>query len=136
MTFLLRDSVHDPRVEPLTVTDVELTRDRRIARIYVACYSGEDALREALEGLESAKGFLRRELGQLLRWRFTPHLEFRVDRSWARGARIDRLLETLAQGDDSGLTEKGPADAIECSRDVHDSPDDLLSTVDGAADEE
>jgi len=100
ITMLLRSSVRDPRVEPVTVTAVELTRDRRVARIYVACYSGEEALDEALQGLESAKGFLRRELGQVLRWRFTPHLEFRVDQSWNYGARIDSLLATLEREDD------------------------------------
>ena len=113
MTILLRGSVDDPRVEPLTVTDVELSRDRRIARIYVACYSGDDALREGLEGLESAKGFLRRELGQLLGWRFTPHLEFRVDRSWEHGARIDRLLETLGHETDTEATGASQVDPVE-----------------------
>jgi len=125
MTILLRDSVRDPRVEPLTITDVELTRDRRVARIYVVCYSGEDALREALEGLESAKGFLRHELGQLLHWRFTPHLEFRADRSWERGARIDELLKTLARDSDGGPTGEGPAGAMERSEGADDGPDDL-----------
>ena len=50
----------DPRVGPMTITSVALTRDRRIARVYVACYSGEDDLSEGLKGLESAKDFLRR----------------------------------------------------------------------------
>jgi len=95
VTLLLHSSVRDPRVQPLTVTEVELTPDRRIARIYVACYEGEEALREGLKGLESAKGYLRRELGQLLHWRFTPELEFRVDRSWERGERIDALLGSI-----------------------------------------
>lgn len=97
LTLLLRNTVRDPRVEPLTITDVELTPDRRIARVHVACYSGEESLEEGLEGLESAKGFLRRGLGQVLHWRFTPEIEFRVDRSWERGARIDELLDELAQ---------------------------------------
>jgi len=99
-TLLLHKSVRDPRVLPLTVTDVDLTPDRRIARIYVACYSGEDALQEGLKGLESAKGFLRHELGQLLHWRFTPELEFRVDRSWERGNKIDALLGTIKEEQD------------------------------------
>jgi len=111
ITLLLHDSVRDPRVQPLTVTAVEVTHDRRIARIYVACYSGDDALREALEGLESAKGFLRRELGQLLHWRFTPELDFRVDRSWEYGAKIDTLLETLERDRYSEVEGEGQVDA-------------------------
>lgn len=97
LTLLLMNAVRDPRVALLTITDVALTPDRRVARVHVACYSGEQDLQEGLEGLESAKGFLRRGLGQVLQWRFTPHIEFRVDRSWEHGARIDDLLDKLAQ---------------------------------------
>ena len=100
ITLLLHNSVRDPRVQPLTVTEVELTPDRRIARIYMACYAGEEALKEGLKGLESAKGYLRRELGQLLHWRFTPELEFRVDRSRERGERIDALLGSIQSEQD------------------------------------
>lgn len=97
LTLALRNLVRDPRVEPLTLTEVRLTPDRRIARVYVACYSGEEALMEGMEGLDSAKSFLRRHLAQLLHWRFTPELEFRTDRSWEHGARIDALLEQIAE---------------------------------------
>ena len=107
LTLLLRHSVRDPRVQSITVTDVDLTVDRRIARVYVACYEGEEALQEALAGLESAKAFLRREIGQLLHWRFTPALEFRVDRSWQKGAKIDRLLRELNSTETEPETEEG-----------------------------
>jgi ribosome-binding factor A len=95
LTLLLHNAVRDPRVQAITITGVDLTPDRRIARVYVACYSGEEALQEGLKGLESAKGYLRRELSRLLHWRFTPELEFRVDRSWERGNKIDTLLDSI-----------------------------------------
>jgi ribosome-binding factor A len=97
LTLMLRNALRDPRVQPLTITDVDLTPDRRVARVYVACYAGEDELAEGLKGLESAKSFLRSRLAQLLHWPFTPELEFRVDRSWERGAQIDALLNRLGQ---------------------------------------
>lgn len=97
VTLLLRDAVRDPRARLLTVTDVDLTPDRRIARIYVACYGNEEDLQEGLKGLESAKGFLRHRLSQLLHWHFVPDIEFRVDRSWERGAKIDSLLKKLEE---------------------------------------
>jgi len=51
LTLMLRDKVRDPRIDPLTITEVSLTRDRRIARVYVASYADEDTLKEGLAGL-------------------------------------------------------------------------------------
>jgi len=99
LTLLLRNAVRDPRVAPITITDVELTDDRRIARVYVACYDGEEALQEGLAGLERAKPFLRQRLSQVLHWRFTPEIEFRTDRSWEYGQRIDSLLKDINERD-------------------------------------
>ena len=99
LTLLLRNAVRDPRVAPIAITDVELTADRRIARVYVSSYEGEEALHEGLEGLESAKPFLRQRLGQSLHWRFTPEIEFRVDSSWEYGQRIDSLLKEINEND-------------------------------------
>jgi len=99
LTLLLRNAVRDPRVAPITITDVELTEDRRIARVYVACYDGEEALKGGLEGLESAKPFLRQRLSQVLHWRFAPEIEFRLDRSWEYGQRIDSLLKEINEND-------------------------------------
>lgn len=97
LTLLLRDAVEDPEAQELSVTDVDLTRDRRVARVYVACYSGEEALKQGLAGLERAKGFLRHRLSEVLHWPFTPEIEFRVDRSWERGARIEELFKEIAE---------------------------------------
>lgn len=95
LTVILRDKVHDPRVAALTITEVSLTKDRRVARVYVASFSDEDTLKDGLAGLESAKGLLRRELAQLLHWPWTPELQFRVDRSWQYGEHIDQLIEKM-----------------------------------------
>jgi len=95
LTVLLRESVNDPRVAPITITEVDLTPDRRHARVYVACYSGDEDLEEGLRGLESAKGFMRKHLSQVLHWRWTPTLEFRTDQSWSYGERIDSIFDAL-----------------------------------------
>ena len=95
LSLIVGNAVGDPRVQALTITDVDLTQDRRIARVYVACRSGEEDLQEGLRALENAKGFLKRELSQVLHWRFTPEIEFRVDRTWEHGSRIDALFDAL-----------------------------------------
>ncbi|NLX37055.1 MAG: 30S ribosome-binding factor RbfA [Chloroflexi bacterium] len=101
LTLAIRNELSDPRIEGAVVTEVELTKDRRFARVYVSHYEGEEALQAALAGLEGAKGVLRRHLSQVLAWRFTPELGFYADRAWAHGARIDALFEQLEQ-------EQGP----------------------------
>ncbi len=105
LILLLRDKVKDPRVKYITVTEVSLTPDRRIARVYVANYGTEAELQEGLEGLRSARGLLRRELAALLHWNFVPSLEFRVDRSWHYGQHIDALLEQINQDADTEQSE-------------------------------
>ncbi|MFO7698795.1 MAG: 30S ribosome-binding factor RbfA [Anaerolineae bacterium] len=110
LTVILRDKVHDPRVDSLTITEVSLTKDRRVARVYVASFEDEKTLNEGLKGLESAKGVMRRELAQLLHWPWTPELLFRIDHSWQYGERIDQLIEQVrAEREEKGEDE--PSDA-------------------------
>lgn len=99
LTLVLGRDVQDPRVDKLTITEVSLTPDRRVARVYVSCYTGEEDLREGLQGLISARGVLRRHLSQVLQWRFTPRLEFRPDRSWEYGQKMDALFRAVAEDD-------------------------------------
>jgi ribosome-binding factor A len=101
LTSLLRERVRDPRVSDLTLTGVELTQDRRHARVHVACYEGEERLQEGLEGLASAQGLLRRELAQRLHWRFTPQLEFLPDRTWQHAERMEQLFDQIAEERDA-----------------------------------
>ena len=108
LTLAIRDQLSDPRLAGLVVTEVVLTRDRRFARVFVAHYEGEEALQGALAGLESARGALRRHLGQVLTWRFTPELGFYPDRAWAYGEHIDALFEQLEQeqGEDNATADQ------------------------------
>jgi ribosome-binding factor A len=94
---LLQEEVHDPRVSGVTVTEVSLSPDRRVARVYITNFGSEDEMQTALEGLRSCKGLLRHEISQLLHWNFAPELDFRLDESWNYGQRIDALLAQLNQ---------------------------------------
>jgi len=91
----------DPRVSDVTVTDVELTSDLRLARVYVTTLQDGQAEADALEGLAKASGFIRAELGRRLHLRYTPELIFQKDLSGPQGDRIRSLLEQVqaeAQG--------------------------------------
>ncbi|HOL39808.1 MAG: 30S ribosome-binding factor RbfA [Dictyoglomaceae bacterium] len=98
--ILLR-RVKDPRISSFVViTEVQVSKDLRYAHIYVSVYGDENEKKETMEGLESAKGFIRSELGKDLRIRFIPELIFELDDSLERGDRILRKIKEL------GLEEK------------------------------
>ncbi len=103
--ILLRKT-KDPRLHAVTVTDVELTDDLRLARIYVTTIQQGEAEALAMSGLQRAAGFIRGELGKRLSLRYNPSLEFHKDISGPRGDRILALLQGL-QPESGGEIEGG-----------------------------
>jgi len=94
----------DPRVSDVTVTDVELTNDLRLARVYATTLQDGQAEADAFEGLAKASGFIRAELGRRLHLRYTPELIFQKDLSGPQGDRIRSLLEQV-QAEAQGRSE-------------------------------
>ena len=92
---ILKRKVKDPRVEFVTVTDVEVTGDLQQATVYVTVLEQQVKQQEALKGLEKAKGIIRSEVGTRIRLRKTPELSFQIDDSIAYGNHIDDLLRQL-----------------------------------------
>ena len=91
---LLR-TLKDPRVQTmLSITRVDTTSDLRYAKVYVSVLE-EARGKEAIRGLRSAGGWLRRELGQRLQLRYTPELVFELDESLKYGAHMYELLSRL-----------------------------------------
>lgn len=86
----------DPRIQDtmISITHVETTPDLRYAKIYVSFLQEERAM-EALKGLKSASGYLRRELGQSLQLRYTPELQWALDDSIVYGAKMMKLIQSL-----------------------------------------
>lgn len=92
LSEILRREVNDPRIGFVSVTDVELSVDLRHARVFVSVLGDTDAKAATMAGLESALGYIRRELGQRLQMRYTPDITFRLDESIERGSRVMKLL--------------------------------------------
>jgi len=94
-TFLSQD-VKDPRVVGLvTVTGVDVSRDLRVATVYVSIYGSEAERAATAEGLASVASHLRARVGRTLRLRLAPEIVFKPDESIARAARIETLLSQL-----------------------------------------
>jgi ribosome-binding factor A len=95
ISLLLQRELKDPRLGFVTVTDVETTKDLRSAKIYVSVLGTEEQWVSSLEGLTSARGFIRNWLRDHLGLRATPMLEFRADRSMEHAAHIQALFRRL-----------------------------------------
>ncbi len=93
---ILQREMKDPRIGFVSVTDVEISADLRHAKIFVSIFGDAAAKTQTMEGLESARGFVRTELAHRIRLRRIPEVLFRIDESIERGARVNRLLRQVA----------------------------------------
>ena len=95
LASLIRN-LKDPRVQStmISITRVETTPDLRYAKVY-ASFLQEDKAAEALKGLKSASGYLRRELGSALKLRYTPEIQWALDDSITYGAKMLALINSL-----------------------------------------
>lgn len=108
---ILMRKIKDPRVRSVTVTDVELTADLRIAYIFVTTMETEQAERDVFAGLSKASGFVRAELGRRLALRYLPEIVFKRDETGPRGDRVMKLLDELQPRETADETA-GPAELI------------------------
>ena len=90
---LIRLELRDPRVNFVTLTGVELSRDKSHAKVFFTVMGGEAQQEETLEGLQRAAGFLRSALAHRLTTRTVPQLAFAYDESIERGVRLSRLID-------------------------------------------
>ena len=105
LASLLRN-LKDPRVQNtmISITHVQTTPDLRYAKVYVS-FLEESKAADALKGLKSAGGYLRRELGRALQLRYTPELVWELDDSITYGAKMMKLINSLEVKDDDGTDE-------------------------------
>jgi ribosome-binding factor A len=102
--MILRD-LSDPRLETVTITEVEVTDDLKQARVFFSARGDQGREKSAVQGLESASGLIKRKLGRELRLRYTPELMFKVDHSFEYGSKIDRLIQNIKEEQDGNSQE-------------------------------
>ncbi len=101
LSELLRFETKDPRLQNVSLTAVDLTRDLSVAKVYFSLMDpNQDPLLVA-EGLDAASGFLRRKLGSAIKIRHVPELRFAHDDSAAEAVRIGRLIDTAIEAGES-----------------------------------
>ncbi len=105
LSNILRGGLKDPRVAPMTsVVAVTVAPDLKTCKAYVSVFGDETARRETIKGLQSAEGYIRRELARTLNMRNTPEITFVLDQSIEYGVnmgkKIDELTKNLKDGEE------------------------------------
>jgi len=102
LSELLRFETKDPRLQGVSLTSVELSRDLSVARVYFSLMNPDDDPDAALEGLEKANGFLRSKLGRAIKVRHVPQLRFAHDDSAAQSVKISELIDSALHPEEQG----------------------------------
>jgi ribosome-binding factor A len=102
---LLMRRVKDPRVKAITVTGVDVSKDLRYAKVYFSLIGDEKDIRLAQAGLDSAKGFIKREIGLRLELKHVPDIVFKHDPSLEEGSRMEKLLQKIKEDEFSSPEE-------------------------------
>ena len=105
LSNILRGGIKDPRVAPMTsVVAVEVAPDLKTCKAYISVFGNEEAQKDTIKGLQSAEGYIRRELARTLNMRNTPEIQFVLDQSIAYGVsmskKIDELTKDLKDGEE------------------------------------
>jgi ribosome-binding factor A len=95
LSVLFLRELRDPRLQDVTVTEVMIDRELKYADVYVNALGDESRQKEVMAALESATGYLRRELAGRVRLRTVPHLHFHWDPTLARAEEINQILDDL-----------------------------------------
>lgn len=95
----------DPRLETVVVTDVEVSKDLRDAKVYVLVRGDESEIRTALKTLKNAASFVRQQVAMDLDLRHAPHLHFVRDTAEENAGRVGELLEGIEIPDENEAAE-------------------------------
>lgn len=116
---LITTEVKDPRVRLVAITDVEVSRDLKYAKVFVGTFdvtAEAESSSQALEGLRAARGFLKRALGKRLRLRVIPELRFEEDTTERDAHRMSGLIDSAVAED------RRHGDPLEDADDDHGTP--------------
>jgi ribosome-binding factor A len=124
VAHIVSSELKDPRLGFITITRVEVTHDLGLARVLVSVLGDETERQRSMAALQSATGFVRREIGRRLRIRVVPEIEFRYDKGIDATDRVARLLEEQHVGGNAGTAAAPAGEAGAPGRDASGVGDD------------
>jgi len=97
---LILKELKDPRIATMTtITDVDVTNDLSYAKIYVSVLGSEKERKSTMKALQSASGFIRKEIGKKVKLRYIPEPKFSLDKSIENGIYISKLIDSIKEDD-------------------------------------
>lgn len=98
LSNIIRGGIKDPRVAPMTsVVAVEVAPDLKTCKAYISVLGDEKAQEDTIKGLQSAEGYIRRELARKLNMRNTPEIKFVMDQSIAYGVAMSKMIDDMTK---------------------------------------
>ena len=98
LSNIIRGGIKDPRVAPMTsVVAVEVAPDLKTCKAYISGLGDEKAQEDTIKGLQSAEGYIRRELARKLNMRNTPEIKFVMDQSIAYGVAMSKMIDDVTK---------------------------------------
>lgn len=127
--------LNDPRIQHVTVTQVEMTPDLRQAKVHVSIMGDEARQRLSLSGLKSAAGYLQSKVANRIDTRYTPKLEFVLDHGVKRSIQIAEILNRVLPREQAAAGE-GALDEGELDAEQGEPSDSGDASQDGPPDED
>ena len=106
LSDIVSQKMADPRIKPITITEVVVSNDLRHAKVYATCINASDHLEPTLENLNRARGYIRCQLSNQVHLKYVPTLKFVADEVYARGNRILSLIQGTSQGTSDSKQEQ------------------------------
>ena len=98
LSSIISRELKDPRIHPMTtVVSVEVTPDLKYCKAYISVLGDQKAQEDTLKGLQSAEGYIRRELARTINMRNTPEITFILDQSIEYGVNMSKMIDDLTK---------------------------------------
>ena len=102
LSTIIRNEIKDPRIHPMTsVMAVEVAPDQKTCKAYISVLGEKEAKEATIKGLNSAEGYIRRQLAKNLNLRNTPEIRFILDESIEYGVNMSKLIDDVTKKDNS-----------------------------------
>lgn len=106
LSEVIRNEIKDPRIHPMTsIVMVEVAPDLKTCKAFISVLGDEEAQQNTIKGLQSASGYIRRQLARELNLRNTPEIQFILDQSIEYGVNMSRRIDELTKSIDHSEKE-------------------------------